>query len=883
MPLRMEPGQIYQTWAEFKLALDAHCAENKCLFSISNAKSVEQANRAIKKRPYFDIALKYASCILVCKHYGSYTSASKGLRPKQRTYKTNCKAYINVSACRKENYLIIRDACHLHTHPCIDEIYSSYPEIRRMSKDEKKMVGFLLELGVPPSQIKTAVGRHVTPKDLQNAKTQLKTLKQAENSERSSSMSDNTAMELESDDTQIQKSTSQMLQSSEDSSGGELIREVAEDGKMLREVMTSVDNIGSGPYIVSVGGLQDSLDDEVVVEDSGGDQGDQGDAAAVLDAGGLSGLLAAAGINSDSVVVTMNSQPEVKQEEPDAQGNNSAYTVTLCLPGGDVSKKGNNLQELLKGLPLGRIVSKPSSAVTLPDKHKTPQGEETSTENYKLCSECKGYVSPLDTHDRCLSCLGPEHIQEENCQHCKAMSPEQFNIRRKKMVALRMKALKALQQKRKLEELKQQEQLSQTSDETADSDPDFGQRRSKRVRKPKSFGPDVTIENFGRKQKISATKGEQTHSSSDPVIKSEPLCEYEDGFTVPESQLEEENSGNAERFAHILSQTSVFDDVGCTELEKGLMAYTPEQTISKDFQRLIRTPNLPAVPPSLLHKYKLDPTFEADFCSPPEPLRGSSEPGVDIMNRGLCKLAVNATTNTRLAVYDKLFTRLGVGMADEALSILTELYGKVTHVTEISQEDLTSNLQTAMDTILALKDVLEELGVMSQDAVQTAAYQRSLSLQSLSKARTLLEAKQLAPRDTSLPRRSKFTPFSTKKLSVPQPVTELNNQATSIEQELTKLEQEDLEVPSTTVTTSSVEVLATTQTETSSSMETAEVPIITMAGPQSTIEVATEPESTFINMENKLYSITPMTMSNELFHTLSNTKDSTCGIDNVGW
>ena len=84
MPLRMEPGQVYKTWADFRDALDAHCDENKCLFNISNAKTVEQANRALKKRPFFDIALKYASCILVCKHYGSYTSSSKGARPNQR-------------------------------------------------------------------------------------------------------------------------------------------------------------------------------------------------------------------------------------------------------------------------------------------------------------------------------------------------------------------------------------------------------------------------------------------------------------------------------------------------------------------------------------------------------------------------------------------------------------------------------------------------------------------------------------------------------------------------------------------------------------------------------------------------------------------------------
>ena len=745
-----------------------------------------------------------------------------------------------------------------------------------MTKDEKKIVGTLMELGVPPSQIKPAVGRHVTAKDLQNARTLLKTSKRALKDNESASTSKSSPGGIE----ELDKSVSKMLSASDDNSGGELIKEESEDGKILREVVTSVDNADSNAFIISVDGLQESLHDELVVEDGGGDRGD----GAVLDAGGLSGLLAAAGISSDSVVVTMNSQAQMKEEEPSAAQNNSAYTVTLCLPDGDVSKKGNNLQELLKGLPLGKIVSKPSSNVTLPIKKKPPKELEAPAENFKLCIDCNGYISPLDAHDRCLSCLGPEHIQEETCQYCKAMTPEQFNIRRKKMVALRMKALKALQQKRKLEEQQQQERLSQTSDDIVDSDPNYGTngQRSKRIRKPKSFGPDVLIENVGSKRKQRKMSNEDMNSNLKAVVKNEPFYEYEDSFLATESQIDSSTTDSSERFAHILSQTSVFDDVVCTELDNGLLTYTPDQEIAKDFHQLMQTPDLPAVPPSLIHKYKLDPRFEAEFCSSPESLRkplNMIDPSTDVLNRGLCKLAVNAAANTRLAVYDKLFTRLGVGMADEALSILTELYGKVTQVTEISQEDLTSNLQTAVDTIQALKDVLEELGVMSKDAAQTAAYQRSISLQSLSSARSSLRAK-ISPRDASLSRRAKFTPFSTKKLSACTQLAESNSETTDIPQELT-FTQEEMEVPPCAIVTSSVVPLTSSQTEASSTGEANEMPIITMAGPHSTIEVATEPETTFINMEHKIYSVAPMTISSELLQTLSAPKESI--IENVGW
>lgn len=84
MTLRMEPGQTYDSWVELKEALDAHCQENKVIFNIANAKTVESANSSMKKGQLYDLRLKYAHCILQCKHFGSYTSSSNGVRPKQR-------------------------------------------------------------------------------------------------------------------------------------------------------------------------------------------------------------------------------------------------------------------------------------------------------------------------------------------------------------------------------------------------------------------------------------------------------------------------------------------------------------------------------------------------------------------------------------------------------------------------------------------------------------------------------------------------------------------------------------------------------------------------------------------------------------------------------
>ena len=82
--LRLEPGQVFDSWHDFKQVLDNQSYEEKVLFNIGHAKTIEQANAMLKKPPYFSDRLKYASCTLRCKHYGSYQSLSAGLRPKQK-------------------------------------------------------------------------------------------------------------------------------------------------------------------------------------------------------------------------------------------------------------------------------------------------------------------------------------------------------------------------------------------------------------------------------------------------------------------------------------------------------------------------------------------------------------------------------------------------------------------------------------------------------------------------------------------------------------------------------------------------------------------------------------------------------------------------------
>uniref|UniRef100_A0A2C9L4P3 ZSWIM3 N-terminal domain-containing protein n=1 Tax=Biomphalaria glabrata TaxID=6526 RepID=A0A2C9L4P3_BIOGL len=872
MSLRMEPGQMYNSWAEFKDALDSHCREHKVLFNISNAKTVEQANNMLKKKPYFDINLKYASIILVCKHYGSYKSLSSGLRPKQRSYKINCKAYISVSACRKENYLIIRDSYHIHSHPCTEEIYNSYPEVRRMTKEERKMVGTLMELGVPTSQIKNAVGRHVTHKDLQNAKTHIKAVKMGVKREDQSNgqrrrktfkelhdEKDGTGLE---DGEALSESDEDKLHESTSLSSTQSIQNTAKD--QTDEDM-SRDATNSG-YTITVGemdSLSDARDSLGMVEISGNCEKDLGNS----EMGGLTGLLAAAGLSSDSVVLTVNSQGHTENNGI-VEAKNS-YTVTVSLPEGDVTQTGTNLQELLKGLPLGKVVPKPLSLPESPVKVKM---EDVGSPEVKGCIKCGGYISPLDGHEQCLSCLGPEHIHEVNCEHCLAMSQEQFNIRRKKMVALRMKALKEMRRKRK------------NDTEQHDSDSDYSPvvRKSKRPRKPVNFGPDIYVDEtflFGGNNDSKAVKRNDINSSKlyaeesrdmDCIPKIEPLDEesthfcHESNDFNPFEQYHTVPSHNSQRFDHILSQAKVFEDVTLMESGEGSLRFSPSTSICSEFQKSIAIPDLPPFPPTVMGKYILHSKFEQAFCSELPPLLGVTDPTVDVMGKGLAKLAKNAAVQTRLAVYDKLFTRVGVGMADEALSIISELYGKVTEVTEISQEDLTSSLQTALDTIQALKDVLEELGVMSKDAISTASHQRSISFNALQAARKTLIPHRI-PNDETSHRRSKFQPFSKAKVTTTKSSTELSSLNKS-----TSYRGADFSSPMSPAFKLKELAERISAGQANSNIHVSGLPMVTLATSQDGLDVNPEISTAFI-MSGKEFTVGPL--NGDLLHSISTSNE----------
>lgn len=737
-----------------------------------------------------------------------------------------------------------------------------------MTREERKMVGTLMEMGVPTYQIKNAVGQHVTLKDLQNAKTHIKAVKMGLKSDepKTGPRRRKTFKELQEERREARHAAGEIV-SDTDEEGREQDSNSSQNTSSLSKFEHSTDGAASrygdnANYTVTIGDIEQlgvagdpmGLTDSIKYEkDSNG-----------ADIGGLSGLLAAAGLSSDSVVLTVNNQGQVEGLDTGEDGVKNSYTVTVSLPEGDVTQTGTNLQELLKGLPLGKIISKSSSPCPSPAKIKT---EDFSATDIKSCLKCGGYISPLDGHGECLNCLGPEHIHDLNCEHCKAMTVEQFNIRRKKMVALRMKALKELRRKRRQD----YDQL----DENADSDSDYSptMRKSKRMRKPKNFGPDMAVESpfvmcspkYPKHQSGAKLSLDEEKPFSDIVPKCEPPDEYGSSCSYDNlDPLDQKDfkfvQQNTQRFDHILSQTTVFDDVKLVNSDSESSCFTPEAATWAELQKLSTQTDLPAVPHTMNGKYALHPKFESTFCSDPQPLVGITDPGVETMASGLFKLAKNAAAQIRVSVYDKLFTRLGVGMADEALSILSELYSKVTEVTEISQEDLTSNLQTALDTIQALKDVLEELGIMSKDAISTASHQRTISVHSLAAAKKCLKLHQ-ARGDEITPRRSKFLPFA--KANLKDGSCELVPSAPPSNSTSTMLSSQS------SSPTYSFKQLTVNNCTSQNDTSIASLPL-SIASSQDNIDASSVTSTSFI-MSTKEFSVAPL--SNELLQSLSNNKD----------
>lgn len=740
-----------------------------------------------------------------------------------------------------------------------------------MTIDERRMVGHLLDLGVPISQIKTAVGRNVTQKDLHNVKNQMKAVKMGLQEEE-----DKPIVKQESSQNQQKMSTD----SEEEICSIEIPEAVKEsrycmNGETATNDMTTIDNqsfINESQSQVSV---QEIAATDVVDKTQSNDSqhffNPENPSAVIVgsvleekecelgEMNGLSGLLAAAGS-----VDALDTNPGFNDDDH----SKTSYTVVVSSNGNmEMSQTSANLQELLKKVGFERVLKSKRADGNKGDVKM----DATNKVDHKNCENCGKYMSPLDGHNLCILCLGPQHLHSHDCEHCATMKPEQLNIRRKVFVKSRMKALKQMNDTKR--------QYAQSFNE---DDQVVQARRSKRARKPKNFGPEMAVHTLLGQRLVTPKTPTCSKSKITTCVVNDGEKEYvveipkrepDDGYDYTNSSFYDNEKlklpgKNTLRFDHLLKQTEVLEDVLLIQGSNGTLEYSPDSEVTEELSKVELHSDVPGVPSSLEGKYSLNKDFEANYCSIPMLMEPTADSTIVTMNSNLHKLAQNAVMQTRLAVYDKLFTKLGEGMADEALNILSQLCGKVTQVTEISQEDLTNDLQTALDTIQALKDVLQELGVMSKDALSTAAHQRKISVTSLQNAKKSVKT-AIASTDTQPPaKRRKFQPFTQTKVVSQSPI-QLN---TSLVKSLVDSEDDHVVVKE--------EHFAPPETNNAVMMNAQSIaPVITVDVPSTEISensnVTDIPTTTtFIDVSNKQYTIAPaMALSGELLETLQSQKD----------
>ncbi|KAH8008730.1 hypothetical protein HPB51_003377 [Rhipicephalus microplus] len=152
--MAIEVGATLNTFEEFRKALSDFQINNNVLFVTKATKKVEVVNARLSVGlERLDSKLKYANATYICKHGGVKRCSGTGIRPRQRTMKQECPATIVVAARRASQTLEITKADLNHNHEVSSQIFSFYPETRRLSSEEQEYVLPLMEMNKPPSVV----------------------------------------------------------------------------------------------------------------------------------------------------------------------------------------------------------------------------------------------------------------------------------------------------------------------------------------------------------------------------------------------------------------------------------------------------------------------------------------------------------------------------------------------------------------------------------------------------------------------------------------------------------------------------------------------------------------------------------------------------------
>jgi hypothetical protein len=98
--------------------------------------------------------LKYSYIKVGCQHAGSYKSSGKGLRPSQKSVKSDCEARIVVVATPDGNRLVVRDINSDHNHDLSRDTFAHSHQQRKLTTDDFESAAMMLNIGGNVTKVK---------------------------------------------------------------------------------------------------------------------------------------------------------------------------------------------------------------------------------------------------------------------------------------------------------------------------------------------------------------------------------------------------------------------------------------------------------------------------------------------------------------------------------------------------------------------------------------------------------------------------------------------------------------------------------------------------------------------------------------------------------
>ncbi|XP_022192904.2 zinc finger SWIM domain-containing protein 1 [Nilaparvata lugens] len=138
--------------------------------SISDSRTIESARKRRVKR-FMNDELVYYQIQYKCIHSGLIKSKSKGLRPKQSTYKLNCPFVMNFRVAADGKTLDLVSCVDEHNHDRNKDSYSLLPKHRHLEVKSKEMVKHMLKLRVNKKLLETEALSNKVLKDVNNLDT----------------------------------------------------------------------------------------------------------------------------------------------------------------------------------------------------------------------------------------------------------------------------------------------------------------------------------------------------------------------------------------------------------------------------------------------------------------------------------------------------------------------------------------------------------------------------------------------------------------------------------------------------------------------------------------------------------------------------------------